>query len=75
MATYETVREETRRFGPTGYLEVARKRLTDAEGVTEFVVVTRGHLEPDGSKRWTRFVTAPADEATRRWLAEAILRA
>lgn len=75
MATYETVREETRTFEPEGYLEVARKRLTDGPETAEFLVVTRGHLAPDGTKRWTRFVTTPADEPTRRWLAEAILRA
>ena len=75
MATYETLSEEARGFGTNGYLEVARKRLLEDGGATDFVLVTRGVYEKDGTKRWTRFVTLPDDAEMRAWLAEALRRA
>lgn len=75
MAIYETLREDTLRFGANGYLEVARKRLVEAGEASEFVLLTRGFVEADGRKRWTRFVTLPDDPRTLAWLAESLLRA
>ena len=72
MTRYETLRETTRRIGRNGYLEVARKRLAEGENALEFLVVTRGFFDDDGTKRWTRFVTVPDDAETRAWLAEAL---
>lgn len=72
MAFFEPVRETTRPFGQNGYLEVARRKLRDESGDTEFLVVTRGYFAADGSKRWTKFVTLPDDPDLRAWLAEAL---
>jgi hypothetical protein len=72
---YETVREVTHRFGNTGFLEVARKRLVvrpDAPPADEFLMVTRGFFTADGSRRWTRFVTLPDNPDAISWLAEAL---
>lgn len=75
MALYETLREDTFRFGANGYLEVARKRLVEGGEASEFVLLTRGFVEADGRKRWTRFVTVPDDPRALEWLAESLLRA
>ena len=75
MAEYETLREETRRIGHNGYLEVARRRLVEGGQAVEFLVVTRGFFDADGTKRWTRFVTVPDEAETRAWLADALRRA
>lgn len=74
MARFETVREATRRFGTNSYLELARKRLVEDSGAaSEFLVLTRGFFESDGSKRWTKFVTVPNDADLVTWLARALL--
>lgn len=75
MASYVTVREDTFRFGTNGYVEVARKRLVEEGVASEFVLLTRGFVDSDGRKRWTRFVTLPADPEMVGWLAEALRRA
>lgn len=75
MARFETVRDATRKFGTNSYLEVARKRLIDEKGGTsEFLVVTRGFFDEDGTKRWTRFVTMPGDRELVAWFADALTR-
>lgn len=75
MANYESVKEETRKFGRNSYVEVSRKRLLeDGHEATEFVLVTRGFFDRDGTKKWTRFVTLPDEPEVRTWLAEALAK-
>lgn len=73
---YESMKEETRKFGRNSYVEVARKRLVDGRGREEaqFVLVTRGFFDKDGTKRWTRFVTLPADPKVADWIGKALKR-
>ncbi len=72
-ASFEMVRETTRSFGSNSYLEVSRKRLRDEQGVeSDFLVITRGFFEKDGSKRWTKFVTLPDAEDVKTWLSTAL---
>jgi hypothetical protein len=75
MTTYETLSAEARPVGRDGYMEVARKRLVEDGRERDFVLVTRGIVQPDGTKRWTRFVTLPDDAELRDWLADALRRA
>lgn len=73
MARFVAVHEVTHRFGENSYLELARKRLVDEKGAaTEFLVLTRGFIDEDGAKRWTRFVTMPCDPALVAWVIEAL---
>lgn len=74
MGRYETLREETMTFGANGYLELARKRLVEGDEATEFLLLTRGFLDAQGEKRWTRFVTLPDEHQAREWLVEALRR-
>lgn len=73
MASFDVVRDMTRPFGKNSYIEVCRKRLTENGETSDFLLVTRGFFDGDGEKRWTRFVTLPDDEETKRWLADALL--
>lgn len=73
-ATFEALIERTYDFGRNGYLEVARKRLREGTDAADFLVVSRGFYESDGSKRWTKFVTLPDDPALRAWLAEQLAK-
>lgn len=73
MASYETLRETLLPFGDQGaYLEVSRRRLVEGGACREFVVITRGFVERDGTKRWTRFVTLPDEPGLRARLADAL---
>ena len=70
--SYETVRVDLRRFGKNSYREVSRQRLTEGKRTTDFLVVTRGFFEKDGTKTWTRFVTIPDDPALKKWLRASL---
>lgn len=73
MARFDTVRETTHRFGTNSYVELARRRLVDEKGASiEFLVLTRGFIDEDGAKRWTRFVTLPDEPALLAWVMEAL---
>ena len=72
MTEFEKVKELTHNYGTNGYLEVARKRLTEGDRTTEFLFVSRGFYERGGEKRWTKFVTLPDDPALKEWLAKAL---
>lgn len=73
MPGYQTLKEERRQFGRNHYLEVSRQKLegpgADAD---EFILVTRGWIEKDGSKKWSRFVTLPDDPEMVKWLAQKL---
>ena len=71
-ATFEALVERTYPFGRNAYIEVAKKRLREGDEASEFLVISRGFYESDGSKRWTKFVTLPNDPDLRTWLAKAI---
>lgn len=73
---YESLKEETRKFGKNSYVEVSRKRLVNPKGKEEaqFVLVSRGFFDEDGAKKWVRFVTLPADPKVADWVAKALKR-
>jgi hypothetical protein len=75
MTTYESLKEETRKFGKNSYVEVARKRLVESSGDdAQFLLVTRGFYDKDGTKKWTRFVTLPDEPEVKAWVVEALKR-
>ena len=73
---YESLKEEVRKFGKNSYVEVTRKRLVNGRGREEaqFVLVARGFYDETGGKKWTRFVTLPAEPEVTEWLAKALKR-
>lgn len=73
MPSYQTLKESRKEFGRNHYLEVSRQKLKEpATDETEFILVTRGWIEKDGSKKWSRFVTLPDDPEMVKWLASAL---
>ena len=72
--SYETVRSEVKRFGKNSYMEVSRQRLRQGKTATDFLVVTRGYFEKDGTRQWTRFVTVPDDPQLKAWLRRSLRR-
>lgn len=72
MSDYETLEEDVRDFGNRSYLQVARKRVTDGDESTTFVVITRGFYDDEDTRRWTKFVTLPDDEELRGFVSEAV---
>lgn len=69
---FETLRAEKINFGRNNFLEVARKRAKTAEGVNEFISVSRGYYLPDKSERFKRSLTIPDDPEIRAFIAEKI---
>lgn len=75
MASYHCLQEETRAFGKNSYVEVSRKRLVEAGGEQgDFLLVSRGFFDREGTKTWTRFVTIPDDPKVRAWLRDVLAR-
>ena len=73
MPGYQTLKEERKQFGRNHYLEVSRQKLQEpGADAAEFILVTRGWIEKDGSKKWSRFVTLPDDPEMVKWLAEKL---
>lgn len=72
MTTYEVLRGDVKRFGKNSYLEVTRQRLVTHGTQTEFLVVTRGFFDPDGTRYWTRLVTIPDDKELKAWLRRSL---
>lgn len=72
MSQYETIEEQVRDFGNRSYLQVARKSVSDGDESTEFIVITRGFYDDDDTRRWTKFVTIPAEDDLAAFVAEAV---
>jgi len=69
---FETIRAEKINFGRNNFLEVARKRATTADGVNEFISLSRGYYLPDKTERFKRSLTIPDDPEVRAFVAERI---
>ena len=73
MPEYSVLREKTKNFGKNGYIEVALKRVTDGNDGREFITITRGYISPEGARRWTKYVTMPADKQMRSFIVETVM--
>ncbi|MGH8648856.1 MAG: hypothetical protein ACREUP_06075 [Burkholderiales bacterium] len=69
---FETIRAEKINFGRNNFLEVARKRAITAEGVNEFISLSRGYYLADKTERFKRSLTIPDDPEIRAFIAERI---
>lgn len=59
MVTFETLEKREMEFGSNNFLEVARKVAQDEDSETEFLTMTRGYLDADGSRRYKTNLTMP----------------
>ena len=69
---FETIRSEKISFGRNNFLEVARKRARTADGVNEFISLSRGYYLPDKTERFKRSLTIPDDPEVRAFIADRI---
>jgi hypothetical protein len=69
---FETIRSEKISFGRNNFLEVARKRARTADGVNEFISLSRGYYLPDKTERFKRSLTIPDDPEIRAFIADRI---
>lgn len=69
---FETIRSEKISFGRNNFLKVARKRARTADGVNEFISLSRGYYLPDKTERFKRSLTIPDDPEIRAFIADRI---
>lgn len=69
---FETIRSEKISFGRNNFLEVARKRARMADGVNEFISLSRGYYLSDKTERFKRSLTIPDDPEIRAFIADRI---
>jgi len=72
MPEYSVIKEEIKNFGKNGYIEVAFKKVVDGNDGREFITITRGYINPEGARRWVRYVTLPADEDMRQFIINVL---
>lgn len=72
MVTYETIEQHETEFGNNNFLQVARKVAKDDNGSTEFISVTRGYIDGQGSKRYKNQISLPTDPDVVGFVAEAL---
>lgn len=59
-------------IGERGYVEVVLRRVPGTPKPIDFIVIARGYLKADGSKRGTKFVTMPATPEAVEWLSKTL---
>lgn len=69
---FETIRSEKISIGRNNFLEVARKRARTADGVNEFISLSRGYYLPEETERFKRSLTIQDDPEIRAFLADRI---
>lgn len=61
MTTFETLEKRETEFGNNDFLQVARKVARSEDSETEFVALTRGYLDSQGSRRYKTNLTMPPE--------------
>ncbi len=72
MTTFETIEKHETEFGNNDFLQVARKVAKGEESSTEFISVTRGYLDSQGSRRYKTNLSIPPDEELIEFVREAL---
>ncbi len=72
MVEFETLKAEEVKFGKNNFIEVARKKAVSEAGQKEFVAVSRGFYQSDGTKKWKSSITLPDEEDKRKQIADLI---
>lgn len=61
MVEFETQEKREHEFGTDNFLEVSRKIARDEDSETEFLAITRGYRDREGSRRYKTNLTMPYD--------------
>ncbi len=58
---FQTVRAEVVKFGRNSFIEIARKIAKTPEGENEFVSISKGFFQEDGSQRFRTSISLPKE--------------
>lgn len=72
MTTFETIEKHETEFGSNNFLEVARKVAKSEDSSTEFIALTRGYLDSQGSRRYKTNLTIPPEPEIIGFVREAL---
>jgi hypothetical protein len=72
MVEFETMKAEEVKFGKNNFIEVARKKAIGESISKEFVAISRGFYQADGTKKWKSSITLPDEEEKRKQIATLI---
>jgi hypothetical protein len=63
MTTFETIEKHETEFGNNNFVQVARKiaKGEDDDTSTEFISLTRGYLDAQGSRRYKTNLSLPPE--------------
>ncbi|PSG97392.1 hypothetical protein BRD56_05580 [Thermoplasmatales archaeon SW_10_69_26] len=63
MTTFETIEKHETEFGNNNFVQVARKiaKGEDDDSSTEFISLTRGYLDAQGSRRYKTNLSLPPE--------------
>jgi hypothetical protein len=75
MTRIETIEKHKHEFDVNNVLQVARKVARDEDGnSTEFIALTRGYIDAQGSRRYKTNLTLPPDAELLAFLEDKIGR-
>lgn len=74
MTTFETIEKHETEFGNNNFVQVARKvaQNEDDDSSTEFIALTRGYLDAQGSRRYKTNLTLPPEPELVGFVKEAL---
>lgn len=73
MTTFETIEKHETEFGNNNFIQVARKIAQgEDDSSTEFIALTRGYLDAQGSRRYKTNLTLPPEPELLGFVKEAL---
>jgi hypothetical protein len=74
MTEFETIEKHETEFGNNDFVQVARKIARDDDSTTEFIALTRGYLDAQGSRRYKTNLTLPPDGELLDFVEESLAK-
>lgn len=73
MTTFETIEKHETEFGNNNFVQVARKIAKgDDDSSTEFISLTRGYLDAQGSRRYKTNLSLPPEPELVSFVQDAL---
>jgi len=69
---FETIKGEEVKFGKNNFLEIARKKAITDSGENEFLAISRGFFQADGTKRFKKSIAIPDEDDVKAFIADKI---
>ncbi len=72
MTTFETIEKHETEFGNNNFVQVARKIARNDDSSTEFIALTRGYLDSQGSRRYKTNLTLPPESELLEFVKDSL---